>query len=173
MALPTLVQLYESWRERRFAWGRTALVGLLTAALPFALFLTYCIGFGIIRNFRLQVNLMGHGWNELDFALLPLLFCTFFLLGPFVVPVLRNRRILDPRYFAFALYFVLFWAAFVLVKGPFWTRYYSNVLGPCAVLSIPFFAEHAAAPRARAPLYAFLIGVAVVEHALVYLHLVR
>jgi len=167
MAVPTLVELVESWRARRWDVKRLATVALATAVVPAALFAFYILQLEVGRNFQTQVELMGAGWNMLDFSLKRFVYATVLLLVPTLPLVALNRDWHRPPYAAFVLYILLFFGSIVAVRGPFWGRYYSHVLGAWLLLAAPGLARIEGEKSYRLPLCVFLAGTAAVQYALV------
>ncbi len=171
MAVPTLVELVESWRTRRWEVKRLATVVLATAVVPAALFAFYIFQLEVGRNFQTQVELMGAGWNILDFSLKRFVYATLLLLAPTLPLVALNRNRHRPPHLAFALYILLFFGSIVVVRGPFWGRYYSHVLGAWLLLAAPGLALVEGEKSYRLPLCVFLTGTAAVQYALVFWNL--
>jgi len=167
MAVPTLVEAVGQVREKKLVVVRLLSAALWTAVVPAAVFVAYCLAFGIFANFGTQVQLMGSGWNELDFSFKRFVFAGGFLLGPYLPLMWRNRKILEPAYLGPALYVALFFLSMIVVRGPFWGRYYSHIVGCCVLLSLPALML----PARRLPLMAYLVAVALVQLTMIGLHL--
>jgi hypothetical protein len=173
LAIPTATGLYEAWREKRRPARALWAVAFWTGAAPLLNWAAYGLGFGLFHNLAHHIVLMGTGWNRFDFAPLPFFYSTAFLLGPYAVAVAANGRLRAPVNFGFLLFIGLFFAAIFAVRGPFWGRYYSNVVGPCLALAAPGLARAGGNPRVRAPLYAFYVGTVAVQWGIIYLYLIR
>lgn len=171
MALPTLVEVAEALRTRKWDVMRLAYVALYTAVVPLALFAFYLYRFEVGDNFQTQVALMGAGWNVLDFSLQRFVYATLLLLGPFLPLVALNRDWRRPPYLAFTLYIALFFVSMVVVQGPFWGRYYSHLLGAWLLLAAPGLGRVERAAAYRLPLYVFIAGTALFEYAIVFWNL--
>ena len=167
LAIPTLLSLVDDLRDRHFRLGRLLATGFWTAAFPVALFLIYLAMIGITQNFHTQIAIMGTGWNELDFSLKRFVFATGFLLGPYLPLIARNRRWREPAQLAFALFVLLFFISIVVVRGPFWGRYYSHVIGACVLLAQPAWTREAD-DGARLTMWTYLIGVSALQLLMLY-----
>jgi hypothetical protein len=110
---------------------------------------------------------MGTGWNEIDFSWQRFVFASGFLLCPYLGLVSRNRSWREPAYQGLALFVVLFFASLVAVRGPFWGRYYSHVLGCWLLLALPAWARDDSAGQRRAQ-WTFLIGVGALQIVMMY-----
>lgn len=170
LAIPTLVAVYDAWRARRVPWLDLLQTAAATALLPAAVFGAYLLALGVGGNFGTQLELMGTGWNELDFSVTRFVFATTFLLVPYLPLVLANRRWPEPETIALALFPLLFFASIVAVRGPFWSRYYSHAVGPWLLLAAPALARLAQSRAARPALVAYVGGVAAVQIAMLWLH---
>lgn len=171
MAIPLAMGAYEAVRNRD--WDRPGLVknALWTIGLPLGVFILYLFAFGFFDSFGSQVELMGTGWNELDFSFSRFVFATAFLLGPYL-PLLRYaepRR--EPLQLGLLLFITLFFLSIVAVKGPFWSRYYSHVLAPILLLTAPHLSRAVVTSGWRYILPAYLIGIAGVQYAMLAWHI--
>ncbi len=167
LAVPTLVAVVEPANARRLDFARLFVTGFWTALVPVSLFLVYLGVFRFQGNFLSQVTLMGTGWNEIDFSWQRFVFASGFLLGPYIGLVLRNRSWREPAYQGLALFVVLFFASMVAVRGPFWGRYYSHVLGCWLLLALPAWARDDSAGR-RLARWIFMVGVGGLQVAMMY-----
>lgn len=136
LVVPTLLLVHSALRHRRLdgrAFVRTAVVTGLLPTLPFA---TALLLTGLATNVFRQVELMGVGWNTQDFSLLRFVFATSFLLAPYLPLAVTNRRLGEPLEAGLVLFVILFFASLIAVRGPFWSRYYSLVVGPTLLLAL-------------------------------------
>jgi hypothetical protein len=171
LAVPTLVEVVETIQSRVVGWKRLGVTIAVTAVFPAILFGAYLLTLNMTRNFGWQVELMGTGWNILDFSPQRFLFATSFLIGPYLPLVFRNRFIKEPFYMGVALFVILFFASLFAVRGPFWSRYYSHVVGPCLLLALPRLSQMLVTGMWRVPLPAYLFGVAAVQYAMLWRHI--
>jgi hypothetical protein len=167
LAIPTLVAVVEPASVRCLDFARLFVTSLWTALVPALLFLVYLGVFGFHGNFLSQVTLMGTGWNEIDFSWQRFVLASGFLLCPYLGLVSRNGSWREPAYQGLALFVVLFFASMVAVRGPFWGRYYSHVLGCWLLLALPAWARDDSAGRRYAQ-WTFLIGVGALQIMMMY-----
>ncbi|MDP8225794.1 MAG: hypothetical protein P9L99_20710 [Candidatus Lernaella stagnicola] len=170
LAIPFLAAVYDDWRAGRRRWLEWLRIGLATAALPAALFGGYLLLLGVGRNFGTQVELMGSGWNELDFSLTRFAFATGFLVCPYLPLVFGEQR-WDANRVALAAYPVLFLLSVTAVRGPYWSRYYSHLLGPLLLLAAPHLARLSRQQRGAWLAPTYVAGVAAVQYTMIAAHI--
>ena len=171
LAIPTMVAVVEPASVRRLDFSRLFVTGFWTALAPVLLFLAYLSTFGFHGNFVSQVYLMGNGWNEIDFSWQRFVLASSLLLGPYLGLVLRNRSWREPAYQGLAMFVWLFFASMVAVRGPFWGRYYSHVLGCWLLLALPAWMRDDSAGL-RYSRRTFLIGVGAFQVVMMYLQII-
>jgi len=171
LAIPTAVTLYRQWGARRLRLGALVRVAAWSAAVPLALFAAYVVPLELVDNVGRQVEVMGVGWNVADHSWQRFGFGAAFLLGPYLPFLAFGWSRSSALRFGLVSFALLFLLGIAVTGGPFWSRYYSHIAGPCLLAAAPALARFATLPGSRAAVLLYLGGCAAVSYTMMALEL--
>ncbi len=167
IAVPVIVELVRQWKSRD--WNLQQLtVSIAPSALAVVLFVSYLFTLDLQGNWGRQVEVMGTGWNVLDFSLQRFVFSGAFLLGAFLPFAAVGVREIGGVRLGMLAYCGLFLLGIALTGGPFWSRYYSHIVGPCLIAATPALGRLALLPGSLSVGAVYLAATAGVGYAMLY-----
>jgi hypothetical protein len=167
LAVPVIVEGVAQWRSG--SWNIQKLVATLApSVVAVLLFATYLYSLDLGSNWGRQVEVMGTGWNVLDYSMQRFVFSTAFLLGAFLPFAAVGARQLSGMRLGMLVYSGLFLLGIVVTGGPFWSRYYAHIVGPCLIAATPALGQLARLPGSLSVGLVYLGACVAVSYAMLY-----
>lgn len=167
LAVPVIVELVEQWRSGN--WNKRRIGATLApSAIALVLFGTYLSVLDLENNWGRQVEVMGTGWNVLDYSVQRFMFATAFLLGAFLPFAAASARQLAGLRLGALVFSSLFLLGITLAGGPFWSRYYAHIVGPCLIAAAPALGQLARLPGSLSVGLVYLGATVVTGYAMLY-----
>ncbi|MFP8879457.1 MAG: hypothetical protein VCE43_08350 [Myxococcota bacterium] len=167
IAVPVIVELVGQWRGRNWNGQRLA-AAFAPSAFALVLFGAYVFALDLGSNWARQVAVMGTGWNVLDYSVQRFVFAAVFLLGAFLPFAAVGARQLRGLRLGMLVFSGLFLLGIALTGGPFWSRYYSHIVGPCLIAATPALGQLARLPGSLSAGVVYLGATAVVGYVMLY-----
>jgi hypothetical protein len=167
LAVPVIVEFVGQWRNGDWN-GRRLAASLGPSAAALVLFGSYLWALDLGNNLGRQVEVMGAGWNVLDYSVQRFVFGIAFLLGAFLPFAAVGARQLGGLRLGVLLYSGLFLLGIVVTGGPFWSRYYAHIVGPVLIAATPALGQIARLPGSLSLGLVYLGATAVVGYAMLY-----
>ncbi len=167
LAVPLIVELVDqrrsgNWNSRRLA------ATLAPSVFGLILFGAYVFALDLGNNWERQVEVMGKGWNVLDYSVQRFVFATAFMLGAFLPFAGVGARQLGGLRLGVLVFAALFLLGITLTGGPFWSRYYAHIVGPCLIAATPALGQLARLPGSLSVGLVYLCATVAVGYAMLY-----